>query len=101
MGLRALKRFRKIGHISENPDFSGGFGFGLITPTIIMYHLGIDQPDEKTMTFQDLAIRINYNSPSEVEKAYKRAVDELRRQVNAGEYGRWINALRLIRETER
>ena len=31
--------------------------------TIIKYHLGLDQPDEQTLTFQDLAIRLNYNSP--------------------------------------
>lgn len=64
--------------------------------TIIKYYLGIDQPDEKTMTFQELAIRLNYNSPSGVEKAYKRAVEELRRQVSSGEYGQWRSALRLI-----
>lgn len=68
--------------------------------TIIKYYLGIDQPDEKPMTFQELAIRLNYNSPSGVEKAYKRAVEELRYRINSGEYGWWRSALRQIRKAE-
>ena len=65
--------------------------------TIIKYHLGLDQPDEQTMTFQDLAVRLNYNSPGAADKAYKRAVAELRRIINAGEYGRWRTALQAVR----
>ncbi len=65
--------------------------------TIIKYHLGLDQPDEQTMTFQDLAVRLNYNSPGAADKAYKRAEAELRRIFNAGEYGRWRSALQAVR----
>ena len=36
--------------------------------------LGIGQPDEIGMTFQGLAIRLNYNGPSGAEKAYKAAL---------------------------
>ena len=68
--------------------------------TIIKYHLGLDQPDEQTMTFQDLAVRLNYNSPGAADKAYKRAVAELRRIINAGEYGRWRSALQAVRRAE-
>lgn len=66
--------------------------------TIIKYHLGLDQPDEQTMTFQDLAVRLNYNGHSAAEKAYKRAVSEMRQIIDAGEYGRWKAALRAVRE---
>lgn len=65
--------------------------------TIIKYHLGLDQPDEQTMTFQDLAVRLNYNSPGAADKAHKRAVAELRRIINAGEYGRWRSSLQAVR----
>lgn len=65
--------------------------------TIIKYHLGLDQPNEQAMTFQDLAVRLNYNSPGATDKAYKRAVAELRRIINAGEYGRWRTALQAVR----
>ena len=65
--------------------------------TIIKYHLGLDQPNEQAMTFQDLAVRLNYNSPGAADKAYKRAVAELRRIINAGEYGRWRTALQAVR----
>ena len=37
------------------------------------YH-GIGQPDEVGMTFQELAIYLNYNGPSGAEKAYKAAL---------------------------
>lgn len=65
--------------------------------TIIKYHLGLDQPDEQTMTFQYLAVRLNYNSPGAADKAYKRAVAELRRIIDAGEYGRWRSSLQAVR----
>ena len=56
------------------------------------YH-GIGQPDEVGMTFQELAIRLNYNGPSGAEKAYK----ELKRDLYGGAYGRWLSAQRAIR----
>ena len=37
--------------------------------------LGIGQPNEAGMTFQELAIYLNYNGPSGAEKAYKAAED--------------------------
>ncbi len=65
--------------------------------TIIKYHLGLDQPDEQTMTFKDLAVRLNYNSPGAAGKAYKRAEAELRRIINTGEYGQWRSSLQAVR----
>lgn len=64
--------------------------------TVIKFHLGIDQPDEQPMTFQNLAVRLNYNSPSSSEKAYKRAVSELKRHLDGGEYELWNKANRMI-----
>lgn len=37
---------------------------------LVRHYLGIGQPDEEGMTFQELAIRLNYNGPSGAEKAY-------------------------------
>lgn len=37
---------------------------------LVRHYLGIVQPDEEGMTFQELAIRLNYNDPSGAEKAY-------------------------------
>jgi len=44
---------------------------------VCSYH-GIGQPDGKGMTFQELAIRFNYNDPSGAEKAYKTAMRKLK-----------------------
>ena len=48
----------------------------VLTPrelNLVRSYLGIGQPDEVGMTFQELAIRLNYNGPSGAEKAYKAA----------------------------
>ena len=60
------------------------------------YH-GIGQPDEVGMTFQELAIRLNYNGPSGAEKAYKTALQKLRKNLYSGTYGQWLSAQRAIR----
>ena len=59
--------------------------------------LGIGQPDEVGMTFQELAIRLNYNGPSGAEKAYKAALRKLKRDLYGGAYGRWLSAQKAIR----
>lgn len=41
---------------------------------LVRYYLGISQPDGQGMTFQELALRLNYNGPSGAEKAYKSAL---------------------------
>ena len=46
--------------------------------------LGIGQPDEVGMTFQELAIYLNYNGPSGAEKAYKAALRKLKRDLYGG-----------------
>ncbi len=44
-------------------------------------YLGIGQPDEAGMTFQELAIYLNYNGPSGAEKAYKSALRKLKKEL--------------------
>ena len=59
--------------------------------------LGIGQPDEVGMTFQELAIYLNYNGPSGAEKAYKAALRKLKRDLCGGAYGRWLSTQKAIR----
>ena len=59
--------------------------------------LGIGQPDEVGMTFQELAIYLNYNGPSGAEKAYKAALRKLKKDLYGGAYGRWLSAQKAIR----
>ena len=68
---------------------------------LIKQHLGIGAPDGKGMTFEDLAIRLNYNDPSGAEKAYKAAIARLRELVLGSKYGEWLSAKRAVREAER
>ena len=60
-------------------------------------YLGIGQPDEVGMTFQELAIRLNYNGPSGAEKAYKAALGKLKKDLYGGAYGRWLSVQKAIR----
>ena len=57
---------------------------------LVRYYLGIGQPDEEGMTFQELAMRLNYNGPSGAEKAYKGALCKLKKELHSGAYGQWI-----------
>ena len=49
------------------------------------------------MTFQELAIYLNYNGPSGAEKAYKAALRKLKRDLYGGAYGRWLSVQKAIR----
>ena len=72
----------------------------VLTPrelNLVRSYLGIGQPDEVGMTFQELAIRHNYNGPSGAEKAYKAALRKLKRDLYGGAYGRWLSAQKAIR----
>ena len=68
---------------------------------LVRCHLGIGQPEERGMTFQELAIRLNYNGPSGAEKAYKRAIQKLKQHLHGGAYGRWLDIQRSLREAQR
>ena len=72
----------------------------VLTPremNLVRSYLGIGQPDETGMTFQELAVRLNYNGPSGAEKAYKAALRKLKRDLYGGAYGRWLSAQKAIR----
>ena len=65
---------------------------------LVRCYLVIGQPNEQSMTFQELAIRLNYNGPSGAEKAYKSAIRKLRKQLNGGAYGQWLSVQKAIRK---
>ena len=72
----------------------------VLTPrelNLVRSYLGIGQPDEIGMTFQELAIYLNYNGPSGAEKAYKAALRKLEKDLCGGAYGRWLSAQKAIR----
>ena len=71
----------------------------VLTPreqNLVLYHLGVGQPDEEGMTFQELAIRLNYNDPSGAEKAYKNALRKLKTNLYSGAYGQWLAIRKVI-----
>ena len=72
----------------------------VLTPrelNLVRSYLGIGQRDDDGMTFQELAIRLNYNGPSGAEKAYKAALRKLKKDLYVGAYGRWLSAQKAIR----
>ncbi len=75
----------------------------VLTPrelNLVRSYLGIGQPDEVGLTFQELAIRLNYNGPSGAEKAYKAALQKLKKDLYGGAYGRWLSAQKAIRSAK-
>ena len=75
----------------------------VLTPrelNLVRSYLGIGQPDEVGMTFQELAIYLNYNGPSGAEKAYKAALRKLKKDLYGGAYSRWLSAQKAIREAK-
>ena len=75
----------------------------VLTPrelNLVCSYLGIDQPDDTGMTFQELAIRLNYNGPSGAEKAYKTALRKLKKDLYAGAYGQWLSVQKTIRKAK-
>ena len=72
----------------------------VLTPrelNLVRSYLGIGQPNEVGLTFQELAVRLNYNGPSGAEKAYKAALRKLKKDLYGGAYGRWLSAQKAIR----
>lgn len=63
---------------------------------LIQYHLGLNNPDEFCMTFQQLAVQLNYNGHSAAEKAYRKAIESLRQALYAGRYRRYVWAKRIV-----
>ena len=72
----------------------------VLTPrelNLVRSYLGIGQADKVGMTFQELAIYLNYNGPSGAEKSYKAALRKLRKNLYSGAYGQWLSAQKAIR----
>lgn len=63
---------------------------------LVQSYLGIGQPDGEGVTFQELAIRLNYNDPSGAEKAYKTALKKLKDNLPASEYAWWCAIQKVI-----
>lgn len=63
---------------------------------LIQQYLGLDGTHHDGMTFQELAVLLNYNGHSAAEKAYLRAVKTLRQALYAGGYGEYIRAKQAI-----
>lgn len=63
---------------------------------LIQRYLGLDGTHNDGMTFQELAVMLNYNGHSAVEKAYIRAVESLRRALCIGEYGKYVWVKRIV-----
>lgn len=68
---------------------------------LIQQYLGLDGTHNDGMTFQELAVLLNYNGHSAAEKAYTRAVESLRQALYAGEYGEYIRARQAITGAKR
>ena len=68
---------------------------------LVRCHLGIGQPEEQGMTFQELAIRLNYNGPSGAEKAYRNAIRKVKQHLHGGAYGRWLDIQQTLQEAQR
>ena len=66
---------------------------------LVRHYLGIGLPEEDGMTFQELAIRLNYNGPSGAEKAYKSALHKLKKEPYSGAYGQWLSIQKAINKT--
>lgn len=63
---------------------------------LVQSYLGIGQAGGERITFQELAIRLNYNSPSGAEKAYKTALKKLKDNLPASEYAWWCAIRKVI-----
>lgn len=70
--------------------------------TLIRKYCGFDSPDGEGMTFEELAVRLNFNSPSAAEKAFKKAAEKLKNVYGkVGNYGSWREAERAVQHARR
>lgn len=66
---------------------------------LIQQYLGLCGAHDDGMTFQELAVLLNYNGHSATEKAYKRAVNALGKALRETEYWRYVATKRVIMTT--
>lgn len=68
---------------------------------LIQQYLGLGILNGNGMTFQDLAVMLNYNGYSAAEIAYLRAVKTLRQALYAGKCVEYIRTMQVITEVKR
>lgn len=68
---------------------------------LIQQYLGLDGRHNDGMTFQGLAVLLNYNGHSAAEKAYNRAVKSLKQVLYAGGYGEYMRAKQAVVSAKR
>ena len=81
-----------------------GEAMGQLSPrerNLIQYHLGLNVPEGIGMTFQELAVLLNFNGHSAAEKAYNRAVKSLKQVLYAGGYGEYMRAKQAVVSAKR
>lgn len=64
--------------------------------TLVRHYHGIGLPNGEGVTFQKLAVQLNYNGPSGAEKAYKSAIRKLKKDLHSGAYGEWLSIQKAI-----
>ncbi len=66
--------------------------------TLVRHYFGLGADTSGGMTLEELAVRLNYNGPSGVQKALDGAIRKLREHFDSGELSRWWGAKRLIKD---
>ncbi len=66
--------------------------------TLVRHYFGLGADTAGGMTLEGLAIRLNYNGPSGAQKALDGAIRKLREHFDSGEWSRWREAKRLIKD---
>ncbi len=66
--------------------------------TLVRHYFGLGADTAGGMTLEGLAIRLNYNGPSGAQKALDGAIRKLREHFDSGEWNRWREAKRLIKD---
>ncbi len=66
--------------------------------TLVRHYFGLGAEPAGGMTLEGLAIRLNYNGPSGAQKALDGAIRKLREHFYGGEWSRWREAKRLIKD---
>ncbi len=64
---------------------------------LINRYCGFDDPDGGGMTFEQISVRTNFNSPSTAEKAFKNAVKKLTDSIPGSMYEYWDDINRIWR----
>ncbi len=66
--------------------------------TLVRHYFGLRADTSGGMTLEELAVRLNYNGPSGAQKALDGAIRKLREHFDSGEWSRWREAKRLIKD---